>query len=140
MDPRIVAAIISTAGVFAGKLLDAWHKTPVVVSAKDEVKTQVALGKAIEQHYGDLQSGLSSNSVKVLRFLEGGDPKRDLEIWQYVFPENEYAHEFGYRLRYLETLGLIKESVQAEYRITRLGRGFLEEARKRGDFKSTLHP
>ncbi len=140
METQIALAIISTAGAFANKLLEVWNKTPDGhKQTKQEKKIQSALTTTIEKHYTDLQSALTTDSVKILHYMEPGDPVKEKEVWKYLFPKKKkYVDEFEYRLRYLEALGLVKGGIRSEYRITRLGRAFLEEARRRGDFKRAL--
>jgi hypothetical protein len=138
MNAQIIAAIISTAGNLAGKVVDFWRGSD---NATEENATEEAAVRAVTEHYEDLRDGITDNSMKIIRYLEKEQARNLEEIWREVFGNEPKQEEFSYRLRYLETIGVVRMSpstVFIEYRITPLGKAFLNEARHRKHYEDVL--
>lgn len=137
MEPIIIAAIIKTGGSIAKEILSSWKKN-TEASVRDEKKIEKKLNKIIEKHYERITQCITPHCVKVLFQIESGDARRVKWIWRKVFPKRKFEREFTYRLRYLCANGLVSESM-SWFRITRLGRAFLGEARIRKDYRDILY-
>jgi predicted transcriptional regulator len=135
MDPTVIVAIINTAGKMANKIIEGLGRPGDQPAQEKKVEDKAE--EVVKEQYRQLVQGLTSNCVRVLKCLESGDPRRAKWIWKKAFPKREYQSEFTYRLRYLSAIGLVIESM-SEFRITRLGRAFLGEARNKIDFREVL--
>lgn len=139
MDPTIIATIIKTAGKLASTLFQKWDST----SGPNQDK----VNKFLEKHFGEFRKHLTSNCVRILIGAESGKNIRTLELRELVYPDialndplrEKLDNEFEYRLRYLATWGLLAPSIQSEYYITRLGRSFVEKARKTPEYYELFH-
>jgi hypothetical protein len=89
---------------------------------------------------------VSANCMKTIHALEDGRIWAPAKIWERVFvgqPQKRELDEFGYRLMYLEKLGLIRMNSRDAsgnylYQITPLGRRFVDDARHRRDYDDVL--
>ncbi len=102
--------------------------------------------KVLDQAYDKLIDYFTDHCVKVLLALEEGIflPIPDLRSRLHPglqLPEAaiyQFDSEFKYRLEYLRLTGVVALVAGSEYRITRLGRAFLNEARRRRDYSKVL--
>jgi hypothetical protein len=132
MDPVVIASIITAAGGLASKMLEFWKHAP------EDKDVEALAANIVATHYEGLKDGVTNESMTIIRCLENGEQWRPIQLWRKVFdaaPEEPRAlHEFDYRLKYLETIGLIREGLNS-YRITSLGKAFSNEARLRKEYE-----
>jgi hypothetical protein len=140
MDPTIIASIVSTSGNLASTLFQKWDSSPS--------PSQNKIDKLLEKYFDEFRKYLSNNCVKILIYAESGENIRAEEFRKTIYPQIKYGdplqkeldNEFEYRLRYLATWGLLDRSIQSEYFITRLGRSFVEKARKTSEYHPLFCP
>jgi hypothetical protein len=127
MDPVLIAAIINTAGKISKEIFRGWGKEPESLFRREK-KVKKKIKRIIEKYYDQIAKNITPHCLKVLISIESGHARRAKWIWSKVFKKRKYEREFTYRLRYLRANGLVSESM-SWFRITKLGRAFLEEAR-----------
>ena len=139
MESIIIASIISAAGKLTSTLLQKWDSSPIL--------NQDKIDKFLDMHFDDLRKYLTNKCVKILIETESGKSMLARELRKVVYPGiglndplcEKLDNEFEYRLRYLATMGLLACGIQSEYFITRLGRSFVEKARKTSEYYELFH-
>jgi len=140
INPTIIASIISTSGKLASTLFQKWDSSPS--------PRQKKIDKLLKKHFDEFRKHLTNNCVKILIYAESGKNIRAEEFRRIIYPQINYGdplqkeldNEFEYRLRYLAAWGLLDRSIQSEYFITRLGRSFVEKARKTSEYDPLFFP
>lgn len=135
MEPAVVAAMISAFGSLGVKVFEKWGNAPR--SREDD-----RVDESVAEHYDTLRACLSDHCVAVLKRLEDGQNRSAMELVRVIYPSltdvtREFETEFDYRLRYMESLGVITRPT-TEYFITPLGISFLGHARGRRDYYRVL--
>lgn len=146
LDPQIVAAIVATAGGFAGRLFDRFTGT------KASEPEEEAIQNVMEGSYSSLRKELTDNCVIVLVYLENGENRAAMQIRRYLYPKvkemefgseaiNMIESELEYRMKFLALLGLITPiGGGREFAITPLGNGFITKAKSVRDYYSVFWP
>ncbi len=135
MEPAIIASMINAFATIGTRVFEKWSNRPR--SPEDD-----KIDERLEEYYDTLRACLTDHCVAVLKRLEDGQNRTAGELVGTIYPrlENttrELETEFDYRLRYMESLGVVTRPT-TEYFITPLGVSFLQKARGRKDFFRVL--
>lgn len=138
MEPIVIAAIATAAGNVIGKVIE-------YAAGKDD-KANADAQKVAVKVYDVLHTNFTDGCVEVLKLMEGGENQLPSQIRDRLYPtfhlegdaEDHFEREFRYRLEYMRLNGVLTLIGGIEYGISRLGQAFLQEARKRRDYRSVL--
>ncbi len=138
LEAPVLAALVTATGKLIGKAIE-WASTK-------DAKADAQAKEVLNEVYDKLQDYFTDHCVKVLLALENGSYQPIYELRARVHPTlqlpegamNQFDGEFRYRLEYLRLSGVVTLVAGSEYRITRLGQAFLEEARRRRDYNKVL--
>jgi hypothetical protein len=141
MDPvtaTIIAAVVNASGTVLTSVIGLF--------ANREIKGEEQARQVIDKTYETLKGNLTGGSVQVLKQLEGGSLLYSDMLRKRLYPDlsespeflRAFDAEFRYRLEYLIVNGVITFVPPSEYGISRLGRAYLEEARRRKDYPDQL--
>lgn len=135
MEPAIVASMINAFATIGTRVFEKWGNRPR--SQEDE-----RIDERLEEHYDTLRACLTDHCVAVLKRLEDGQNRTASDLVGTVYPKlenltREFETEFDYRLRYMESLGVITRPT-TEYFITPVGVSFLQKARSHRDYFRVL--
>ena len=130
----ILNALITTSPTLISKAIE-WFK------GKD-ANVDAEVEKILNKTYDKLTNYFTEHCVRILLELENGIYLRIPELRRRLNPGlqlpgeamSQFDSEFRYRLEYLRLTGVLTLVAGSEYRITRLGQAFLEEARRRHDY------
>jgi hypothetical protein len=139
VDPQIVAAMVSSIATLGTSVFEKWGRRP-----RAQIDTRVE--ERVDEHYDTLRALLTDHCVRVLKRMEDGQNHAPIELLRTIYLEvkemgyedvRRLEHEFEYRLRFLEVLGVVTRPT-SEYFITTLGMTFLQKARDRRDYFEVL--
>lgn len=138
LEPVVVAAVVNAAGRLLPKVLEQFGgRDP------DEAKS------VVEKVYPSLRKEITDTFVRVLLLLESGENQHPLQVRprlealidrQESNPPTKLEDDLAYRLKYLCLLGLLMPIGGTEFAITKLGRAYLEKARREHDYANVFRP